>query len=685
MAEDLPPDVQVFRDLQYGKHGDANKLDLYLPKNMQAKTPLIIWIHGGGWRQGSKDAWPAIALADKGYAVASINYRLSDEDKFPAQIDDCKTAVRWLRENAKQYNLDPDHFGAWGQSAGGHLAALLGTSSNSQEPKGFQVEHAGTGSRIQAVCDWCGPTDLKQFAKFGASQAGKPKDLPNQIVTELLGGSVERNNIQAEKANPITFVSDKSPPFLIMHGNSDKLVPLEQSKLLEQALRKAGAKVELHVLPGVGHEPFKGNTNMRLVEKFFDKALRNIDDDKKLGVDDKDTKPVATFRHQPGGGTASVIQLYPNGRLNLPDGMHTWKCEGNKLVLCWYDDRSPTGVWVDTCTLQKDGKSYYGHNQDGLPIHCEFVAGGDLRDVVAHRPDVDITPTGRQGENIRQMPLDAALGRATGARWSHFADGYSIAISGASPSGKKDAISQVTEIITKEIGSTAGLSSTENHIKVDESLAKKIANKFAVLQTADNVTSAHTAADFSQKFSGANGPLSQTNFERAKADMARLANLASNVPGLEKPEVKIDTNGIALNFKDQSQADRFSDMLVEARKRAGIEKGGIQFYIPEARRVVSVKYGDLNNLSEKEASAFFTKASDVFKEEKNKGKEQSRKVGSVDIPDSLLNLQATVDRIEQIFGGAKQQIPEASEGTQLASPRFVSQVMPLADKGSQKI
>jgi acetyl esterase/lipase len=133
----LPEGVKLLRDLQYVEGGhDRNRLDLYLPEKAEGRLPVVIWIHGGAWRGGSKDGGPAVPLSAKGYAVASINYRFSQHAVFPAQIEDCKAAVRWLRANAATYQLDPDHIGVWGASAGGHLVALLGTTAGVKDLEG---------------------------------------------------------------------------------------------------------------------------------------------------------------------------------------------------------------------------------------------------------------------------------------------------------------------------------------------------------------------------------------------------------------------------------------------------------------------------------------------------------------------------------------------------------------------
>jgi hypothetical protein len=156
--------VKSHRDLVYVEGGhERHKLDLYLPEKADGPLPLIIWVHGGGWQNGSKDGCPPLrgGYIERGYAVASINYRLSGHAVFPAQIEDCKAAIRWLRAHAKEYGLDAKRFGVWGSSAGGHLVALLGTSGDVKE---FDVgANLDQSSRVQAVCDYYGPTDFTVF------------------------------------------------------------------------------------------------------------------------------------------------------------------------------------------------------------------------------------------------------------------------------------------------------------------------------------------------------------------------------------------------------------------------------------------------------------------------------------------------------------------------------------------
>jgi acetyl esterase/lipase len=217
---------------------------------------------------GSKEGGgPALPFLRKGYAVASINYRLSQHAKFPAQIEDCKAAIRWLRAHAKMYHLDPDHIGVWGASAGGHLVALLGTSGDVKDLDGRDGP-TGQSSRVQAVVDWFGPTDVTRM--------GGAHNRPDSPEGRLIGGPVQENKEKAERANPIAYVSKDDPPFLILHGDKDPTVPFNQSELLADALRKAGVDVTLCPVKGAGHggREFASEENRRLVEAFFEKHLK---------------------------------------------------------------------------------------------------------------------------------------------------------------------------------------------------------------------------------------------------------------------------------------------------------------------------------------------------------------------------------------------------------------------------
>jgi acetyl esterase/lipase len=263
-TQNPPAGVKVEKDVAYGDH-ERQKLNVSVPKSAEP-LPLVIWVHGGGWQNGSKDGGnPAAGLLARGYAVASINYRLSQHAVFPAQIHDVKAAVRFLRANAKKYNLDPDRFGAAGASAGGHLVALLATSAGAKDLEG-DGNHADTSSAVQAVCDIFGPTDLVELSPPAAKE---------NAVTKLLGGNTGAKKDLAVKANPITYVDKTDPPFLILHGDQDKLVPLSQSELLRSALKQEGVDCELVVCKGGGHGPgVVTKENGEKMAAFFDKHLK---------------------------------------------------------------------------------------------------------------------------------------------------------------------------------------------------------------------------------------------------------------------------------------------------------------------------------------------------------------------------------------------------------------------------
>lgn len=264
----LPPGVQAHRDLEYVPGGHArNKLDLYLPAKADHPLPVIVWIHGGAWLGGSKERCPATWFTTRGFAAASINYRLSQHAVFPAQIEDCKAAIRWLRANAKKYNLDPNHIGVWGASAGGHLVALMGTTGDVKELEG-KGGNLDRSSRVQCVVDWFGPTD---FTKMGVGRGDA-----NSPEGRLLGGAVQEHREEAAKANPITYVTKDDPPFLIMHGDEDKVVPINQSELLDEALRKAGVESTFIRVAGNGHggPGFMNPENRKKIVDFFEKHLK---------------------------------------------------------------------------------------------------------------------------------------------------------------------------------------------------------------------------------------------------------------------------------------------------------------------------------------------------------------------------------------------------------------------------
>jgi acetyl esterase/lipase len=208
----------------------------------------------------------------EGYIVVSIDYRLSEEAPFPAQIEDCKAAVRWLRAHAATYHLDPDHIGAGGHSAGGHLAALLGTSGGVAELEG-DGDNSTFSSRIQAVCDMSGPTDILSFYESVSSATQGSSVRAKSSIEQFLGGSVEQNKAKAIAASSISYISKDDPPFLVIHGENDLSIPVSQSEVFVEKLKVAGVDATLEVAEGRGHG-VGGPRFASEITSFFDKHLK---------------------------------------------------------------------------------------------------------------------------------------------------------------------------------------------------------------------------------------------------------------------------------------------------------------------------------------------------------------------------------------------------------------------------
>ena len=274
----LPTGFKMQRDVVYATVGQRKLvLDLYLPEKVGKPLPIVVWVHGGGWRGGNKDnVAPRLSpLLSRGYAAASVGYRLSGEAIFPAAIADCKAAVRHIRANADKYGVDPNRIGVWGSSAGGHLVALLGTSGDIHKWD-THAENAKVSACVQAVCNWFGPSDFLRMNDFPGRIDHDAASSPESL---FIGGPIQQNKEKTTAANPITYVTSDDPPFLHMHGDKDKLVPYNQSELLHAALRKAGAPSELYQVKN-GDHGFRGateDTQQQLsdrVVRFFDQQLK---------------------------------------------------------------------------------------------------------------------------------------------------------------------------------------------------------------------------------------------------------------------------------------------------------------------------------------------------------------------------------------------------------------------------
>jgi acetyl esterase/lipase len=279
----LPAGIKMEKDIAYIEGGDeAQKLDIYLPEIPSEKPrPLIVHIHGGGWRAGSKFPCPVMGLVLKGYAVASVEYRFSQKAVFPAQIQDCQAAIRWLRAHAKQYHFDTERLGVIGGSAGGHLSALVGTSGGKKAfpPIGG---HADQSDRVQAVCDIFGPADFTTVMQQAAEDKNVKNifafNTPSDPYSGLIGAKLD-DKAKADAVSPVHYVSKDVPPFLILHGTHDTLVPYAQSVQLEASLKAQGVPVWLQTLPGAGHGGplFSKPAVLQLTQNFFDKHLKGAD------------------------------------------------------------------------------------------------------------------------------------------------------------------------------------------------------------------------------------------------------------------------------------------------------------------------------------------------------------------------------------------------------------------------
>ena len=232
------------------------ELDLYTP--VEQPAPVIVFLHGGGWRLGSRhtagpayrgaDPTPFEQVAQAGIAVASVDYRLSGEATFPAQLHDAKAAVRWLRTRSDELGIDPERIAAWGESAGGHLAELLGLTGDDARLEG-EVGFRGPPSRVSGVVAWYAPRDV---AAVATDLATDPAD-PTTREALLLGAPAPSVPDLAAQASPITYVRRDAPPVLLLHGEADRVIPFVQSVRLHTALVEAGARAELYLYEDADH------------------------------------------------------------------------------------------------------------------------------------------------------------------------------------------------------------------------------------------------------------------------------------------------------------------------------------------------------------------------------------------------------------------------------------------------
>ncbi|MFO1486495.1 MAG: alpha/beta hydrolase [Verrucomicrobiaceae bacterium] len=265
------------RNLDYvGKGNPRQMLDLYLPETKTTKPrPLVVYIHGGGWEEGSKDDTGALLdlIKDRDYAGASINYRLTNEAIWPAQIHDCKAAIRALRAHAAENQIDPDKIAVFGISAGGHLVSILGVSGDVKELEGDLGPNLTQSSRVTCVLDFCGPSNFLTFAGEGTIIN---VDDPKTGLSKLIGGTVKEKPDVAKNASPVNYITSDDAPFLIIHGDKDNIVRYAQATEFHDALKKAKIPATLVTGTDGGHVFFSAPLFERM-RAFLDRHLLGKD------------------------------------------------------------------------------------------------------------------------------------------------------------------------------------------------------------------------------------------------------------------------------------------------------------------------------------------------------------------------------------------------------------------------
>jgi len=281
---DVPEHVEATRDVVFAERPTgALELDVYRPSDRSTGTaPVVLYAFGGGWMSGNRHqivVLDLLRLVDRGYAVVTADYRWSTDAIFPAQIHDVKAALRWIRAHAGEYGLDPERVAILGPSAGGHLAALAGTSGGVWPLEGATpATWPDASSDVQAVVDYFGPTALTGYRdQHRANGLGSTDRL---IFIELLvGGPIDADPDLTESVSPLRYVDPSDPPFLIIHGDADPVVPIQQSEQLVSALERAGVDVTLRIVEGGDH----GRSEEYASTEMFDEIVAFLD--RSLGVE----------------------------------------------------------------------------------------------------------------------------------------------------------------------------------------------------------------------------------------------------------------------------------------------------------------------------------------------------------------------------------------------------------------
>jgi acetyl esterase/lipase len=318
-------DIDIYTDIVYSTVDDHELLlDIAVPRYMKSPVPAIVDIPGGGWRKIEKKTQDAVFYARNGFVGISITHRTSDVAVFPAAVHDCKTAIRWVRKNAKKYNIDPDRIGVTGVSSGGHLATLLGTSGNDEYLEG-NGEYQEFSSKVQAVVDHFGPIDF--LLDYEAETIDSAPSL-------FIGGSLIQNRDKVRLANPITYIDSADPPIWIGHGEQDGMVKINQSEALFDALKRANVPTEFVRVENADHMYFRSKWDEE-INPSVDEILQLTIDwfYMHLGKPDIDSSAIPSRESR----TKEVLKnykLYYRFTLNLPVDSDESYCNGNYFIRC---------------------------------------------------------------------------------------------------------------------------------------------------------------------------------------------------------------------------------------------------------------------------------------------------------------------------------------------------------------
>jgi len=287
----VPEGLDFIQNINYAGTGNPIQvLDITLPKKRSAEIlPAIVYIHGGGWKGGDKGnsirrLQPFIGEGE--YVGFAINYRLSDEAKWPAQIHDCKAAIRWIKGHADKYGIDKDRIGVFGGSAGGHLVAMLALTSESGEFEGSVEKYTDENGSVACAIDGYGPAELLSMDARAGSMTHND---PGSPESRLIGGNIQDYKEKAINASPVSWVSDQCRPMLIYHGTADSKVIVEQSEVLHEKLIKAGAKDIYFIKIKGGPHGVRHETLTERMDLFFEKYLQGnesiVIDESNLDID----------------------------------------------------------------------------------------------------------------------------------------------------------------------------------------------------------------------------------------------------------------------------------------------------------------------------------------------------------------------------------------------------------------